>query len=297
MNSWDEAKLLQLIHDRIEESFELEYKAAGTLARNPQSTTEMTKDISSMAKASGGTIIYGIAEFKAKDKRHLPERLDPVSGTSFSKEWIEHVVAQISPRIPDLRIHPVLLSSGLDHVAYAIEVPQSVTAHQAVDCRYYRRYNFESVRMIDYEIRDVMNRRKHPHVSLSARFVIYPPNPNRDDGSLIFSITNDSEILVLHFGLIVNAPIRFNEHILLYTDAIRDEVADGAVYRLGFANRDGVPLFPRSTRQVFFKFHWISRQEPMPKREASRFQYAVYADAMPKMEGGFAYTDILPEKS
>ena len=39
-----------------------------------------------------------------------------------------------------------------------VEIPKSLTAHQARDLRYYRRYNFESVAMVDYEIRDVMNR-------------------------------------------------------------------------------------------------------------------------------------------
>jgi hypothetical protein len=34
----------------------------------------------------GGTIIYGIKEFDDIDKRHLPEKIDPINRTDISKE-------------------------------------------------------------------------------------------------------------------------------------------------------------------------------------------------------------------
>ena len=45
---------------------------------------------------------------------------------------------------------------------FLVYIPQSDTAHQAHDKRYYKRYNFKSEAMEDYEIRDVMNRIKWP---------------------------------------------------------------------------------------------------------------------------------------
>jgi hypothetical protein len=50
------------------------------------------------------------------------------------------------------------LASGPNDVAYVVEIPQSETAHPALDNRYYKRFNFESVPMADHEIRDVMHR-------------------------------------------------------------------------------------------------------------------------------------------
>jgi len=49
-----------------------------------------------------------------------------------------------------------------------IDVPQSSTAHQASDKRYYKRFNFESVPMEDYEIRDVMQRTEAPSLGLET---------------------------------------------------------------------------------------------------------------------------------
>ena len=47
-----------------------------------------------------------------------------------------------------------------------MDVPKGNTAHQALDKRYYKRFNFNSVPMYDYEIRDVFNRTKNPEIEL-----------------------------------------------------------------------------------------------------------------------------------
>jgi hypothetical protein len=53
-----------------------------------------------------------------------------------------------------------LPSRGADKVAYAIEVPQATerAPHQSHRHIYYKRFNFESVPMEDYEVRDLMRR-------------------------------------------------------------------------------------------------------------------------------------------
>jgi hypothetical protein len=86
--------------------------------------------------------------------------LDPSITT---KEWLEQVIhGQIRPRL-DVHINPVPLTTQHPcRVAYVICIPQGITAHQASDKRYYKRFNFRSVPMEDHEIRDVMNRSRHP---------------------------------------------------------------------------------------------------------------------------------------
>jgi len=42
-----------------------------------------------MANSAGGIIIYGIKEYDEADKRHLPEKIDPIQQNVFSKEWLE----------------------------------------------------------------------------------------------------------------------------------------------------------------------------------------------------------------
>lgn len=162
-----EADLLRYITDGDEESLTLDYKAAGALAKTDGKKTEITKDVSAMANAAGGRIIYGIRECSDPSLRHRPEALAPVDRREISKEWLDQVIGSVRPRIDGVVITPVPLSYEEYHVAYVVDVPQSTTAHQASDKRYYRRYNFESVAMYDHEIRDVMARSQHPLLSLS----------------------------------------------------------------------------------------------------------------------------------
>jgi hypothetical protein len=165
--NWTEAKLRNFIESEIEESLTLEYKSAEAIDRSEQKKKEITKDVSAMANSAGGIIVYGIAEFNETDKRHLPERITPVDRRKYPREWVEQIIQAIRPRIDGIVIHSVNLSSGENDVAFVIEIPQSNTAHQASDNRYYKRFNFQAVPMEDYEIRDVMFREQTPNIALN----------------------------------------------------------------------------------------------------------------------------------
>lgn len=166
------ADLERLIADRVEESLQLEYKDARSLAtdgkKNPK--TEIAKDVSAMANSAGGIVVYGMKEYDDAERQHLPEKITPIDRKQFSKEWLEQVInSNINPRIGRLEIHPVPLDN-LNEVVYVLEIPQSTTAHQNVaDYRYYKRYNFLAVPMPDYEIRDIMNRTKNPVIELDFK--------------------------------------------------------------------------------------------------------------------------------
>jgi Putative DNA-binding domain len=165
-SEWDQATIQLYITDQVQESLTLEFKAADSLVKTDGKRTEITKDISAMANSAGGTLIYGLAEFQQADKRHLPERIDPIDQTQFSKEWLKQVINNIHPRIDDVQIYPAAISGGPNQVVNIVEVPQGTTAHQATDFRYYKRFNFQSVPMEDYEIRDVLARQQHPKIEL-----------------------------------------------------------------------------------------------------------------------------------
>src|SRR5262249_36616254 len=56
-------------------------------------------------------------------------------------------------------------------VIYVVSIPQSNRApHMASDNRYYKRFNFESVPLDDYEVRDISRRLMVPDLYLSFRF-------------------------------------------------------------------------------------------------------------------------------
>ena len=164
-----EADLLALISAGVEESAALDYKRADSLnKRDDRKKTEITKDVSSFANSAGGVIIYGVAEGSTADTRHRPESLSPVDRGEHSKEWLDQICAGIQPPIDGLEIHSIQLSSAQNHVAYVLVIPASTTAHQATDGRYYQRRNFLAEWMEDYQIRDVMNRRSHPLITLAG---------------------------------------------------------------------------------------------------------------------------------
>lgn len=154
-----------MIDNQVEEDQHLDYKSAKAIEDNK----EIAKDVSAFANADGGVIIYGIKEYDEREKRHLPEAFDPITDIKkFSKERLEQIInSSISPRISGLLIIPVRLDKDKLDTIYVVEIPKSNTAHQnQSDLRYYRRYNFESLKMYDHEVRDVMFRKTYPKIDI-----------------------------------------------------------------------------------------------------------------------------------
>lgn len=165
--NFTEKELVELITNQVEENLHLDYKGAGALEKTDSKKAEISKDVSAFANSDGGVIIYGISEFGDVARKHLPEKIDPIERTIISKEWLEHVInSNIQPKIPELLITPIRLTSSPNHIAYVVSIPKSNTSHQAKDKKYYKRYNFESVAMDDYEIKDIMNRQINPELYL-----------------------------------------------------------------------------------------------------------------------------------
>lgn len=172
MHLTTQSDLENLISAQIEESLNLDYKASESISKSEGKKKEITKDVSALANAAGGQIVYGIREHQEPDKAHLPEAIDPINRKEFPKEWLEHIINNIRPRIDGMEITSIQLDSGSDDVAYVVTVPPSHTAHQATDFRYYKRFNFESTPMYDYEVRDVMARAVHPVICIECEIRI-----------------------------------------------------------------------------------------------------------------------------
>ena len=217
--NWTEAKLQNFITSEIEESLTLEYKAAEALDRNDTKKKEITKDVSAMANSAGGMIVYGISEFSDLEKRHLPERITPVDRRNYPREWVEQIIQAIRPRIDGIVIHSVNLSSGENDTAYIIEIPQSNTAHQANDHRYYKRFNFQAVPMEDYEIRDVMFREQTPEIVLNFLIEITP-----DVQNLVVQARNNGSAFAQYVACFLDVPtkiLRNTENKMNLTDGGR----------------------------------------------------------------------------
>lgn len=208
--NWTENRIKNLISSESEESLTLEYKAAEALDKSDYKKQEITKDVAAMANSAGGLLIYGIAEYNEPDKRHLPERITPVNRAEFPREWLEQVINSIRPRIDGIVIHSVGLSSGENDVVYVVEIPQSHTAHQARNHRYYKRFNFQSVPMEDYEIRDVIFREQMPEVVVRFLIEIKPSDEaaGKTEHHLIVQAKNLGSAFARYVACFVDVPVR-----------------------------------------------------------------------------------------
>lgn len=161
-----------LIVAGVEESTTLEYKSEIDIT-NAKWKSEMAKDVSAMANANGGIIIYGVKEFDDEDRRHMPSHITPIDVTKISKETIAQVIStNISPKIKGLDISCLVVDrSKPNEVVYIVTIPQSYTAHQNLKTKHYhKRYSTIVNSMEDYEIRDIMNRNIHPDITLDFEF-------------------------------------------------------------------------------------------------------------------------------
>ncbi len=218
--NWTETRLQNLINGEIEESLTLEYKSAEALDRNETKKKEITKDVSAMANSAGGILIYGIREFDQENRRHLPEKITPVDRRHFPREWVEQIIQAIRPRIDGIVIHSVNLGSGENDVAFVIEIPQSNTAHQASDHRYYKRFNFQAVPMEDYEIRDVIFREQTPNIAL--KFLIEINAETRR--SLVVRARNNGSAFAQYVAVFLDVPVgvlQNTENKMSFTDGGR----------------------------------------------------------------------------
>ena len=292
--NWTEVKLQNLITGEVEESLTLEYKSAEALDKSDFKKKEMTKDVSAMANAAGGILVYGISEFSDLDKRHLPAKITPVDRTKFPREWVEQIIQAIRPRIDGIVIHSVNLSSGENDVVYIVEIPQGSTAHQASDHRYYKRFNFQSVPMEDYEVRDVMFRENAPDILLNflIEVTVYE---NQTFYNLIIQARNVGSAFAQYVACLLDVPVA-----VLHEIKNKINVKDGGKYyrhRLFNLNQE---FGDENFKASFPLLRNMSMSWKIPLNENFRdfitnnleLKWTVYADnALPK-EGRTNFSEI-----
>lgn len=156
-----------LITNRVQESIFLDYKRSEAIS--DKNRHEISRDISAFANSAGGTIIYGVRE-----ENHVPVKIDEgVDHRRYNREWLDQVIhSTISPRLSGVAIVAIPISDTQS--IYTVQVAQTVRGPHQVngEGRYYKRFNFRSVPMEDYEIQDVRTRSitAAPLVAVDARF-------------------------------------------------------------------------------------------------------------------------------
>lgn len=196
----DKDYLNSIVDSQLIESNSLEFKGAASLVTSLEKPCskhdDLSKDISAMANSNGGRIIYGLKESKDKLGRGTAESLDPINNSKISPDWLDQVInSRISPRIPNVKITPIRFDDA--SYIYIVDIPQSDTAHQAHDNKYYKRYNFQAVPMDDWEVKDVIGRGNKPKIEASFNIV-----HNLSLLKKLFGSTYELELMVHNKGTI-----------------------------------------------------------------------------------------------
>jgi hypothetical protein len=167
---WLEDDLITLKKAQAQESLYLEFKRSASLSKDSKKKDELSKDISSFANSDGGEIVYGVSETGDAPSR-FEDFDEGIDISDFPPEWLENVInSRIQPRINGIRVNPIELKTvNPGKFVYAIHIPSSMNApHQASDKKYYKRFNYHSIPMEDYEIRDVRNRQQNPELKIEC---------------------------------------------------------------------------------------------------------------------------------
>ena len=153
---WKEQDLQELKDKRISESFQLEYKETIDISTKGEKK-ELCKDVSAMANAFGGKIIYGIKESKQKDAGSIPEKLTPIKDSSLKESMQQVITDGILPRM-DFQIYSFESPSKPGYEYVIIDIPQTLRGPHFVclcgENRFYKRRDFESKKMDQREIED-----------------------------------------------------------------------------------------------------------------------------------------------
>lgn len=299
MSAWTRQRLEQMIAGGVEEGLSLDYKRANALLNSDAKKVEVTKDVSAMANSAGGVLIYGVAEPEDRAKRHLPDRLDPLLRSNVSKEWLDQIIQTIQPRIEGVIIHPVTIDEQVGTVCYAVEIPQSHTAHQARDHVYYKRHNFNVLPMNDYEVRDVMNRKSNPKMRASI-FVNKRAGRFKPEGYILVNVENIGRVLARH--VMVELELPYDMDGLICPDkefgpCVAHKNDEGDCYLIRMTPQLGqAPVFPGSYVILRCKLHTsvqTQKYDGTPIVSARHVNVSVFADEMLPLKAKLEIAPVL----
>ncbi|MDB5242040.1 MAG: hypothetical protein JWP57_2665 [Spirosoma sp.] len=233
-----------MIDSSLEESVNIEFKSASALSKEPSVKKEISKDVSAFANSDGGVIFYGINE-----ENHIASSLSFIDGNVFTKEWLENVIiSNIQPKINDLKIFPVRFENDFKKTIYVVKIPNSTfPPHINGDKKYYRRFNFQSVPMEEYEIKNLYLRQRESKVYVD-RIIVKPVDIHKrthEDYSFYIEvqIVNDGQFVSEKYKVACNISNVIGIWIAYDTTknySVTNKIEEG----IKVSNNDIVPLFP-----------------------------------------------------
>ncbi len=239
----------EIIDSCLEESINIEFKSAQALSKDNSVKKEISKDVSAFANSDGGLIFYGINE-----ENHIATSLSFIDGNTFTKEWLENIIiSNIQPKILDLKIFPIRFNNEFSKTIYVVKIPNSnVSPHINGDKKYYRRFNFQSVPMEEYEIRNLYLRQRESKV-YPEMLLVKPDYENLTDDKYSFyieiQIVNDGQYVSEKYKVACNIS-NVTEIGVSFDKAKNYSVTNKGENGIKISNNDIVPLFPNELFNV-----------------------------------------------
>lgn len=258
LDSYDLDFLQSLIDNEIEESIHIEFKRAEALSKKDSAKKEISKDVSAFANSDGGIIIYGIEEIN-----HKASNFSFVNGNIFTKEWLEQIISStIFRTIQELTIFPIRFNSQIEKSIYVVQIPSSLDApHLSKEKRFYKRYNFESIMMEEYEIRQLYGRKLKSKLTL-GNYRIARLNETDDNDSYKYmfevAVINEGEILEIDYKVNVYFDNMVDKMNISWEDfgSKRDYHYSDLGNNIGKVSGIGKPIYPNEMITVLnFNFH------------------------------------------
>lgn len=237
-----------LIDNQVEESIFLDFKGAGALEKTDKKRMEMSKDVASFANSDGGIIVYGI-----KEVNHVASEFSFIDGNEFTKEWIETIInSYVQRRISDITIYPIRVDGDIKKSIYVVKIPYSYDApHLSKDNRYYKRYNFMSVPMEEYEIRQSYGRKDNTElviedllIQIGSSIVFGSSNLRSLNLALIFQVLNISNSIENMYKI----EVHINSKILADSNPLNVMRKEADIAVFSFPNSS--PLFQDEVTSV-----------------------------------------------
>jgi hypothetical protein len=198
-------------------------------------------------------------------------------------------------------VHPVEIDGDIDKVVYIVEILKSATAHQANDQKYYKRYNFNSIPMYDYEIRDIFNRIKHPLINLEFEIVETKSNQEYLYSLKVYAVNNGT-VLANYINCYLTIPQRcLKSDYIPVTGSVKQYFGDNTVRDI--VEMKGVPpnhsyvygpsryepLLPRLRRQLDFN---IPTLHEFYYEGINNVDWVIYTDNAEPVTGTINLTDL-----
>ncbi|WP_426585976.1 AlbA family DNA-binding domain-containing protein [Mucilaginibacter sp. R-33] len=201
--------IISLIDNEVEESIHLDFKEAGSFDKSDGKKKEISKDVSAFANSDGGIIIYGV-----KEENHKASGLSYIDGNIYTKEWLEQTInSSVQKRIADLKIYPIRSEGNINQSIYVVKIPKSYDApHMCRDKRFYKRFNFESVMMEEYEVRESYGRKLKSKLLLKEWSI----GRQNDRSNPIGRIKHIFQVDILNEGDVIESDFKVNVYFINY---------------------------------------------------------------------------------